>query len=158
MHALIECSHAKMFWAAARETLVLKLPRLHPDTWTKDILCEPSFTSNEKAMITTVMYSIWTSRNNITHGEAGYNPTNTMESIKETLQTLELSTKQTLGKHRRQSCKWRKQPEHTVKINSDGAVRRDEGRAAVGIVARDCIGFLAASARVYEGIVDPLVI
>jgi hypothetical protein len=29
-HALIECSHAKLFWEAAKEILNLKLPRLHP--------------------------------------------------------------------------------------------------------------------------------
>jgi hypothetical protein len=36
------------------------------------------------------MYSIWTSRSNITHGESGYNPTKMMEFIRDMLQTLEL--------------------------------------------------------------------
>ena len=45
-----------------------------------------------------------------------------------------------------------------MKVNSDGAVRHDVGRAATGIVARHCHGFLATSARDYAGIADPLVI
>jgi hypothetical protein len=42
-HAMMECGHATQFWMAAREILHLKLPRLHPDKWTMDILCEPMF-------------------------------------------------------------------------------------------------------------------
>jgi hypothetical protein len=90
MHALIECSHAKQFWSAAKEILLLKLTSLHPMTWTKDILCDPRYTADERAKITTVMYNIWTSRTNITHGEVGYNPAKSMEFISETLRPLEL--------------------------------------------------------------------
>lgn len=32
MHALIKCSHAKLFWEAAKGLLLIKLPRLHPLT------------------------------------------------------------------------------------------------------------------------------
>jgi hypothetical protein len=87
MHALIECSHAKLFWEAAKELLLIKLPRLHPLTWAKDILCEKAFSQKERAIIISVMYSIWSSRNNLTHGEAGYNPAKSIELVKETLQT-----------------------------------------------------------------------
>jgi hypothetical protein len=40
LHALAECPHACMFWPETREILNVKLPRLHPDTWAADILCE----------------------------------------------------------------------------------------------------------------------
>jgi hypothetical protein len=87
MHALIECSHAKLFWEVAKGLLLVKLPRLQPLTWAKDILCEKAFNQKEKAIIISVMYSIWSSRNNLTHGEAGYNPAKSIELVKETLQT-----------------------------------------------------------------------
>jgi hypothetical protein len=72
MHALIECSHAKLFWTAAKEILLVKLPRLHPSTWARDILCGSLFPDKDIAIIISVMYSIWMSRNNVTHGEAVY--------------------------------------------------------------------------------------
>ena len=43
LHALIHCSHAKAFWKAARDRFQLYLPRLHPDTWARDILIDPCF-------------------------------------------------------------------------------------------------------------------
>jgi hypothetical protein len=83
--------HAKMFWLAAEEMLLVKLPKLHPLTWFKDILCDPRFPKKDKAKITMVIYSIWSSRNNITHGDDGFHPISTMKFIEETLQTLDLS-------------------------------------------------------------------
>jgi hypothetical protein len=41
MHALLYCSHAKGFWEEARNVLNLKVPVLHPATWTRDIICDP---------------------------------------------------------------------------------------------------------------------
>ena len=57
-HTLIECSHVRMFWTAAKEILLVKLPRLHPATWASDILCDPSFLQKDRELIFTVMYSI----------------------------------------------------------------------------------------------------
>ena len=36
--ALVECDHAKLFWIAAQEFFGVKLPRLNPATWARDIL------------------------------------------------------------------------------------------------------------------------
>jgi hypothetical protein len=44
----------------------------------------------ERAVITIVMYSIWTSRNILTRGEAAFNPVKSMKFIRETLQTFEV--------------------------------------------------------------------
>jgi hypothetical protein len=156
MHALIKCSHAKQFWIAAKDILLLKLHRLHPETWTRDIICDPVFSPKERARITTVMYALWTSRNKITHGESGYNPTKTMEFIRETLQTLELLKEHVKGNIQRPACKWRKPPENVIKLNTDGAVLVDDGRATAGVVVRNNGGFLMATAKVYEGICGSL--
>ena len=43
MHALVHCSHAKSFWEATKEVLGLKLPRLHPDTWSRDLVVDIMF-------------------------------------------------------------------------------------------------------------------
>jgi hypothetical protein len=44
----------------------------------------------ERAVITIVMYSIWTSRNILTRGELAFNPVKSMKFIRETLQTFEV--------------------------------------------------------------------
>ena len=67
MHALIKCSHAARFWMEAKGWLGVKLPELHPATWSRDILCDTRFSESDQAKIVTVMWAIWTSRNNITH-------------------------------------------------------------------------------------------
>lgn len=43
MHALVHCSHAQTFWTEAEQGFDFRLPRLHPDTWARDILCESQF-------------------------------------------------------------------------------------------------------------------
>ena len=69
MHALVHCSHAQRFWDEAQSLLDFKLPRLHPDTWARDILCEARFLESDKAKIISVMWAIWHSRNRWTHGK-----------------------------------------------------------------------------------------
>ena len=41
MHALIHCSHAKGFWEEAQALFEFRLPRLHPNTWQRDIYATP---------------------------------------------------------------------------------------------------------------------
>jgi hypothetical protein len=158
MHALIECSHAKKIWEAAKEILLVKLPKLHPVTWAKDILCEYFFNQHEKAIITSVMYSIWSSRNNLTHGESGFSPAKTMEMVKETLQTLELPRDKGVPKSARPECKWQRPPDGVVKINSDGAVNVNDNLAATGAVAREGVVFRGATGKTYRGVSDPLTV
>jgi hypothetical protein len=45
-----------------------------------------------------------------------------------------------------------------IKLNTDSAVLVDDGRAAARVVVRNNGGFIMATAKVYEGIVDPLII
>lgn len=37
-HVLTQCDHAKLFWNAALEFFDVKLPKLHPRTWSRDLL------------------------------------------------------------------------------------------------------------------------
>ena len=89
-HALIHCSHAKCFWEEACAGFGLRLPRLHPDSWARDITCDPRFTDDDRAKITTIMWSIWHSQNQIKHGEEGRDPTTTVRATKEAIALLHL--------------------------------------------------------------------
>uniref|UniRef100_A0A8R7PY34 Reverse transcriptase zinc-binding domain-containing protein n=1 Tax=Triticum urartu TaxID=4572 RepID=A0A8R7PY34_TRIUA len=59
-HVLVQCDHAILFWEEAQDFFRFKLPRLHPVTWSRDIL-DHSFMAKESAAITvSVMWAIWT--------------------------------------------------------------------------------------------------
>jgi hypothetical protein len=84
-HTLMECTHAQMFWDAAKEILNIKHPRPHPQTCAKDIICDSSITEEDMPKLITIMYSIWLSRNNWTYGEKGFDPNTAMEFVWDTL-------------------------------------------------------------------------
>src|SRR4051812_4673062 len=92
-HALIHCSHAKQFWAAAWDIFDLHLLRLHPLTWTKDILLDPMSREEDRCMIITIMHTIWTSRNRWTHEKEGFHPVQAIKTVQETLAILDLPKK-----------------------------------------------------------------
>ena len=95
-HALVHCPHAQSFWEEARTSLGLRLPPLHPDTWTRDITCDPQFTFDDRAKTATTMWSIWHSRERIKHGYEGRDPKATIRTIKESISLLQLPRKETL--------------------------------------------------------------
>ena len=71
-HALVSCDHARQFWDAAKDFFDVKLPVLHPCTWSRDIL-DPSFIGKQSsAIIISVMWAIWSSRNKYTHEEVKF--------------------------------------------------------------------------------------
>ena len=89
-HALITCNHAKKFWVEAMNWLDIKLPDLHPSTWERDILCDLVIPEEDRPKIITVMWVIWTSRNNITHDNGTTDPVQTMRRVREALAILDL--------------------------------------------------------------------
>ena len=141
MHALIKCSHAQTFWIEARNWLQVKLPELHPMTWCRDILCDSRFLESGRAKIITVMWAIWTSRNNITHDRASMNPAQSLKRIGEALALLELPLEQTKVLP---GYGWRPPDQGWVKVNTDASVSVLEHRSGAGGVARTSSTFLAA--------------
>ena len=153
-HALIHCSHAKPLWEEAAAWFGLRLPRLHPDSWARDITCDTRFTNDDRAKITTIMWSIWHSRNRIKHGEEGRNPTAMIKATKEAIALLHLPRRDAmilLG------FGWRPPDEGVVKITSDVALNLADGRGGAGEVARSSSALLGAWCKPYLGISDPLI-
>jgi uncharacterized protein YutE (UPF0331/DUF86 family) len=70
---------------AAKEVFSLQFPRIHPESWAADILCEEWFLSTEKAQLISVLAAIWYSRNKLVHGTVGYDPGKCVEVIKQDL-------------------------------------------------------------------------
>ena len=90
-HALINCSHAKLFWAAARDFLGLKLPRLHPATWARDVLMDEIIQDQDRCKIIMVMHAIWSDRNRWTHDKVGYDPVQAVKTVRDDLLMLDIT-------------------------------------------------------------------
>jgi hypothetical protein len=72
----------------------------------------------------------------VTHGEKSYEPSKTIEFVKETLLDLEMPQDQPILTGPIPVCKWKEAPTGIIKINSDGVIQSSSGMAGVGIVAR----------------------
>lgn len=69
-HVLLDCTTAKAFWNRTKETTGIKIPVLHPDTWARDLLFDTCGKEQERCVLITSMYALWTLRNNRRHEEA----------------------------------------------------------------------------------------
>jgi hypothetical protein len=154
MHALIQCTHAKRFWMEAREWLDIKLPDLHPATWSRDILCDPLFSEEQRPKIITVMWAIWTSRNNIVHDKGSLDPIQSMKITRDALAVLEVPRQHAtiLPGHG-----WRPPDDDWMKINTDAGISLDARKGGAGGIARSPTGFVGAWSKPYPGITDPLI-
>ena len=153
MHALLNCIHARRFWNEAPQWLHVKRPDLHPLTWVKDVLCESLFSDSDRAKLVSIMWAIWTSRNNITHDKGEFDPVRSMKQIQEALAILELPQDHAriLPGHG-----WRPLDDGWIKINIDGSIAMESRRGGVGGVARSPYAFKTAWCKPYYGITDPL--
>lgn len=73
-HALMYCSHVKQYWAATREILDRKLPRLHLSTWAKDIVVDGMISEQDRCKLITVINAIWTTCNRWAHDQQVFDP------------------------------------------------------------------------------------
>lgn len=132
----------------------MKRPDLHALTWSKDVICDPRFYESDCAKLVTIMWAIWTSRNNITCDKGGLNPIQSMKMTREMLALLDLPRE-----HARllPSHGWRPPKEDEIKINIDGNVAMEARRGGVGGVASSHSTFKAAWCKPYQGIPDSLI-
>lgn len=145
------------FLGGSEESVHLQVPRLHPITWAADILCDPQFDKSSRSFIISIMAAIWDSRNRWAHDDAGFDATKSVDTVMETLAMLEKKPARSVGKPR-PICTWHGPPVGYVKVNSDGAIHVDEGRAASGVMLRSSSTFVAARSRIYQGLSDSLTV
>ena len=146
-HALTKCTLAAIFWDKLKSLTGVKLPRLHPGTWTRDLFENACCPEADRGIILCGMWSLWCSRNDRRHGKAPINPCLAINWALETC--LHLSSEFEKGEIRRpRADKWSPPFQGALKINSDGAFSLDHSTGATGAIVRDSSGsFRAASAR-----------
>ena len=153
-HALMLCSHARRFWEETRLLFDINLPRLHPHTWRKDILCDQRFSEKERAILVTVMWAIWMSRNRLSNDKEGWDHASSVRKIREDLAILDIPGQLTSPLP---GYGWQPPDNPYMKINTDAAVHLDGGNAGLGGVARSSSGFKGAWRKPFPGVTDPLI-
>lgn len=64
-HNLLTCDHARRFWEAGQLHFDTKAPKLHPRSGAMDILNLSLVLKKNAAVMVTIMWAIWHSRNNL---------------------------------------------------------------------------------------------
>ena len=153
---------ARCVWALVDEELtehILSNMEENPKLWLFSLLdsvCHNSFT---KLLIT--CWAIWGARRKAIHEGIFQSPFLTYTVINKLLESMNLSA--TCRADMKLKCsgnasvsRWVAPPSNFMKINVDAAVARSGGSDAVGAICRDSNGlFIAASARVFDGISEP---
>ncbi|VAH55417.1 unnamed protein product [Triticum turgidum subsp. durum] len=154
MHALVHCSHAKRFSKEASLLFEVNLPRLHPSTWVRDILCDSQFSENDCATIITIMWAIWMSHNRRTHDQEIIDPAASVRRIREDLALSDIPRQSfiPLPGHG-----WQPPEDECIKINTDAAIHRNAGNTGLGGVARSSSAVLGAWCKPYVGVTDPFI-
>lgn len=138
-HALLRCAHAASFWEEVEQLFDFQMPILQPITWAKDIICGEQFTSRDRAILVSVMWSIWHSRNRLTHGEDKLDPAMSVHRTRETLALLDIPRRHALVML---GHGWRPPEPGFVTINTNAGIKCEDGKGGVGGVARSLDSFL----------------
>jgi hypothetical protein len=73
-HALTQCDFAIKFWDNFRALTGIKLPKLCPRTWTRDLLENEFCRDEDRGVIMCGLWSLWRSRNDRRHGKRPIDP------------------------------------------------------------------------------------
>jgi hypothetical protein len=112
------------------------------------------FAETNHAKIVTVMWVIWTSRNNLVHDKGSLDPAIFLKSVRESLVLLDIPVQHAkiLPGHG-----WRLPEVGWVKIHTDAGISSEELKGGAGGIARDQSGFIGAWCKPYPGVTNPII-
>ena len=101
-----------------------------------------------------VMWTIWHSRNRITHDDDQLDPFSSVRRIREDLAVLDIphAHASILPGHG-----WRPPDPGVIKINTDAALSMDSDKVGAGGVARSSNALLGAWSKPHVGVTDPFI-
>jgi hypothetical protein len=73
-HALTQCTYAINFWEKFKSLTSIKVPKLNPRTWTRDLLDNSCCKDGNREVMLCGMWSLWNSRNDRRHGKSPIEP------------------------------------------------------------------------------------
>ncbi|KAG2562686.1 hypothetical protein PVAP13_8KG400101 [Panicum virgatum] len=91
-HVAFKCPLARRFWQSAKDLVGIKIPALHPATWTRDLLSPDKVLNTDAAMIICGVWSLWAGRNARKHGRVSWNSGAAVRHISKMLEDLVCSS------------------------------------------------------------------
>lgn len=162
-YALYRCHHARNLWGAMEG--IYQLP---PDSNAANRILDHVETapSGDRALVMMILWRIWHTRNEITHGKHAHAIAASkrfIESYVSSLQEIKQWPNANLekGKHVVDAKQWKKPrasqgdgfvhrwrpPEQGwMKLNTDGSFQAEAGNGGIGVVLRNCHGEIIFSA------------
>lgn len=162
-HSLLDCNMAKAVWSLREDDTVTALfgdETSDAKLWLMN-LCD-TLKQDQFIQVLVTLWAIWWARSKVIHEGEFQSPLSTHMFIKRYLQDLALCNPVvprascTAG---RQKAVWCRPPAGVLKANADAAVAKNGNKGAVGVLCRNSQGdFMGASAMVFDGITDPVVL
>jgi ribonuclease HI len=159
LHALVDCSYARLFWGKLKEMTGIKLPKMCPRTWAFDLLDDSICSASTRGILMCGMWSLWNSRNDRRHGKAAIEPKRAIEwALDVCFQLLPDGLQDSVVTLTQNAEKWKKPSTGHLKINTDGGFCASYCTGATGAVIRDANGsFIKASARRLTSVASALI-
>lgn len=141
MHAIFDCTWARIFWEQVKSLTGIKIPDLHPHSWMFDVVDGTKIPQSEACIILSGAWAIWTERNARKHGESGRC---IMQSVRWVIDSVMDSTSAGKVSKPKQSkqIKWNPPDEGVMKINVDASFDDVSCQGSTGLVIRDREGAL----------------
>jgi hypothetical protein len=137
-HAFFTCSYARQFWRTLTELTSVKLPELHPVTWSVDILDEKCCNEHDRCLILCGMWSLWSSRNDRKHGRSPIPVKLAIDWALDVCFHLILDTNRKIQTQPASTeVRWQKPEAGVVKININGSFQEETFVGATGAVIQD---------------------
>ncbi|RLN04506.1 hypothetical protein C2845_PM13G11980 [Panicum miliaceum] len=156
-HVAFMCTYASLFWQAVKEMTGCKLPRLHPDTWTRDLLTGDLCSSMEAALLIYGVWSLWSGRNDRRHGRKQWSAVAAAKHIASMVEDLICLQQKDVVQPPSRNGTWSKLESSWCKVNTDASFLKTPCTGGGGAVIRDEEGALVrASAKFYSHVPDVL--
>lgn len=119
-----------------------------------------SASSEERELVMMAWYELWLARNNARESKRIEEPGSIMDRVLRLGEEWRsVRAKETKLPVQREIQTWRKPAAGWTKANADGALAKDHGSGAGGVVLRDCHGkFIAGACHFFPAVADPKVV
>jgi ribonuclease HI len=157
-HALFECTWARLFWEELKKVVSIKVPVLHPNSWSTDLIEGKIIKQEEACVILCGCWAVWTERNALWHGEGGRGILRSVRWALETTYDLAQLGRMKKINTIKATPQWKKPDPGIYKINVDASFSTETLEGATGLVVRDSTGALIrAEARWIEFAANSLI-
>jgi hypothetical protein len=150
-HALVKCSYAYHLWRSLADLTGVKLPNLHPATWTVDLLNDKICAEKDRCVILCGMWSLWGARNDRKHGKSPILMKHAVDWAMDVFfHLIKVVDRGNLKDDPSGEHQWKKHEPGYLKINTDGAydvavIRNEDGTFVKAISRR--LPHVASSVR-----------